>query len=130
MNAALIPLVNLVTPNLEEASKLELKDAAAASLGGGRGAEVQCVDHIDRTRGTIDLSSVRIETSNNRGTGCALSSGIAAYTARGEGLISACQKAKSRAAGTRSRVVKIQWPGSALYNVETFGAPHSLLSKT
>ena len=117
MNAALIPLVNLVTPNLEEASKLELKDAAACLVKGGHGAEVQCVDRLQiGQEAPIDLSCARIETSNNRGTGCALSSGIAAYTARGEGLISACQKAKSvlhRALGQRVQL-KFSGPGPAL----------------
>ena len=42
MNAALIPLVNLVTPNLEEARKLELKDAAACLVKGGHGAGAMC----------------------------------------------------------------------------------------
>lgn len=96
MNAALIQLVNLVTPNLEEASKLELKNARAVLLTGGHQVGLDCVDilHIAQNP-PIEYRKARISTQNCRGTGCALSSAIAAYMASGESLISACQKAKN-----------------------------------
>ena len=46
MNAALIPMVNLVTPNLEEAEKLDLKHATASLVKGGHGANSECIDSL------------------------------------------------------------------------------------
>ena len=113
MNTALIPLVNLVTPNLDEASKLELKNAAASLVKGGHGAEVQCVDRLQiGQEAPIELSCARIVTSNNRGTGCALSSSIAAYMAHGEGLISACQKAKAILHQALGQRVQLKFSGA------------------
>ena len=96
MNSALIPLVNLVTPNLEEASKLELTAARAVLLTGGHQVGDDCVDTLRIAKELpIEYRKARISTQNCRGTGCALSSAIAAYLAIGESLISACQKAKN-----------------------------------
>jgi hydroxymethylpyrimidine/phosphomethylpyrimidine kinase len=113
INAALLPLAALVTPNLGEAAaltgaalarnaqemeaqarKLVSQGAQAALVTGGHltgepvdvlcdGAEV----HVFRGR--------RIETRNTHGTGCALSSAIAARLAHGATLIDAIAQAKS-----------------------------------
>jgi hydroxymethylpyrimidine/phosphomethylpyrimidine kinase len=42
----------------------------------------------------VILEGVRVDTRNNHGTGCTLSSAIAAFLARGEDIETAARKAK------------------------------------
>ena len=99
----LIPLAHLITPNLPEASVLlrreittlgELKDAAVelSELGcpnvlikGGHLEEGDCDDllYMAETGEVCTYPVKRIETNNNHGTGCTLSSAIAAGLAKG-----------------------------------------------
>lgn len=103
LRAALIPLARVLTPNLPEAARLldrpvaETPDEIAAqgqalrALGaetvlmkGGHGTGPVCVDVLVTASGATAFSSARIQTRNTHGTGCSLSSAIAAYMARGE----------------------------------------------
>ncbi len=99
---ALFPLATIITPNLDEAAWLTGQDirtqaamhAAAAQLQGLGAANVlvkgghlpgdDVVDVLRTAEGrTQELASARITTHNGHGTGCTLSSAIAAYLARG-----------------------------------------------
>jgi len=99
----LIPVAHLITPNLPEASVLlgreittfaELKDASVelSELGcpnvlikGGHLEEGDCDDllYMRETGKVCTYPVKRIETNNNHGTGCTLSSAIAAGLAKG-----------------------------------------------
>jgi len=110
----LLPLADLVAPNLAEAARLLDMQAAASeaemeaqgrallALGpkavlikGGHGAGVEAVDILL----TVDAAPVRlalprIDTPNTHGTGCALSAAIAAYLVRGASVVDAVTLAK------------------------------------
>ncbi len=112
----LIPLATVVTPNLPEAqvligrelNTLEDMQEAARVIASGRCRSVlikgghlensdACTDILyltDEDRFVI-LSSERIKTRNNHGTGCTLSSAIAAFLAKGENTEQAVRKAKA-----------------------------------
>lgn len=109
----LVPLASLVTPNLPEAAALLGRDgpasrgdmeALAADLRGlGAGAVLLKGGHLEGRfspdlllddAGAVTLEAVRIETKNTHGTGCTLSSAIAALLARGAHLREAVRQAK------------------------------------
>ena len=110
----LIPLAELITPNLPEASVLlnrEITTAAAletaaielAGLGcrnvlikGGHlesGDSDDCL-YLAHDQRIITFPGVRIATHNNHGTGCTLSSAIASFLAKGENMVTAVGHAK------------------------------------
>ncbi len=108
----LFPLAVLVTPNMPEAGLLTgLSEAsneaeivaqatALQSLGcsailmkGGHLSGQTCVDRLFSGSNMVKYSNPRIQTSNTHGTGCTLSSAIAAYLARGETINDAVAKA-------------------------------------
>jgi hydroxymethylpyrimidine/phosphomethylpyrimidine kinase len=111
----LMPLADVVTPNIPEASVLtgqplkSLKDARRAAkilaengsrsilIKGGHGADNKSIDllFLVRENRFVQLAAERIETRNNHGTGCTLSSAIAAYLARSNDIEAAVQKAKT-----------------------------------
>lgn len=114
----LIPFVLVVTPNLAEAAALsgaslarnegemEVQAREIMSLGarnvlikGGHGDGDESVDIlIGQSRGfgeVVRMSAKRIATKNTHGTGCTLSSAIAAGLAKGRDLITATQEAKA-----------------------------------
>lgn len=111
----LLPLADLITPNLAEAARLldarmagdervmEEQARALLALGckavlikGGHGDGPDAVDILVRPAAApLRLALPRIETPNTHGTGCTLSAAIAAYLARGEGLEASVRLAKS-----------------------------------
>jgi hydroxymethylpyrimidine/phosphomethylpyrimidine kinase len=115
IKAHLMPLADVVTPNIPEASILtghSLKnwketERAAKTLArhgsrsillkGGHGAENKSTDllFLVRENRFIRLEAARIETRNNHGTGCTLSSAIAGYLAKGNDIEAAVKKAKA-----------------------------------
>ena len=111
----LIPLADVITPNIPEAQKLsrkvvlDMEEAACGLLGlgcqavflkGGHLKEMQARDVLAmRDGGVQEFSVPRIDTLNTHGTGCTLSSAIAAYLAKGENIPGACEKAKAYLTG-------------------------------
>ncbi|MBI1301743.1 MAG: bifunctional hydroxymethylpyrimidine kinase/phosphomethylpyrimidine kinase [Alphaproteobacteria bacterium] len=110
MKKRLIPMADLITPNIPEAEKLMRKavidmEIAAESLcdlgckavflkGGHLKGEVK--RDVLFSNGTIDIfETPRIETKNTHGTGCTLSSAIAAYIGHGYPIDKACESAKN-----------------------------------
>lgn len=114
LRARLIPCALLITPNLPEAAALlnepvACDEAAIESQGrrllamgcravlvkGGHGAGSESIDYLIDASGTIALAAPRIATRNTHGTGCSLSSAIAAGLAKGEPLETAVRNAKA-----------------------------------
>ncbi len=115
LRRVLIPRSRIITPNIPEASLLlgqtidhndQLRDAAVALSEAAGGVSVMLkAGHLDcdcltdifynaETDEIEELSAPRIATVNTHGTGCTLSSAIAACLARGAGLKDAVSHAK------------------------------------
>jgi hydroxymethylpyrimidine/phosphomethylpyrimidine kinase len=109
----ILPLATLVTPNLPEAAVLAgfdvtdrdlMEDAAETIQAMGPEAVLVKGGHLPGATGADDLffdgdrmvwvAGERIETANTHGTGCTLSSAIAAYLARGDELLTAVRQGK------------------------------------
>lgn len=109
----LLPLVTVVTPNLPEIATLldarepstvnEMRSAGRALLElgtpavlvkGGHLAGEDAIDILLDASSDREYRSKRIETKNSHGTGCTLSSAIAAYLAKGLALEDAVGEAK------------------------------------
>jgi len=114
LKEALVPLAHLITPNAHEAARLlgrtPAKDLAAMQthavalheasaqavlLTGGDLAGGQAVDILVDVEGSLQLSTDRVVTSNTHGSGCTLSSAIAANLALGLPLRQAVERAKA-----------------------------------
>ena len=113
LRTKLIPRAALITPNLPEAAALldepvAVSEAAIESQGkrllamgcsavlikGGHGQGAESIDYLIRHSGTVALAAPRVATQNTHGTGCSLSSAIAAGLARGEDMETAVRQAK------------------------------------
>jgi len=114
----LIPHAEVITPNLPEAAALLDTDVAdgeaamrkqaerlmamgakAVLIKGGHGGGVESVDLLLDAGGVTRLAAPRIETKNTHGTGCTLSSAIAAGLAKGVPLVEAAREAKDYVTG-------------------------------
>ena len=114
LRTRLIPLASVITPNLPEAAALldepvAMDEAAVEKQGerllamgcravlikGGHGQGPESIDHLINSSATLALAAPRIATRNTHGTGCSLSSAIAAGLARGESMESAVRHAKA-----------------------------------
>jgi hydroxymethylpyrimidine/phosphomethylpyrimidine kinase len=110
----LLPLAMLITPNLPEAAALlegpvaqteaEMRaqgekllelGARAVLIKGGHGQGAESVDFLIAPQAVVRLASERIATRNTHGTGCTLSSAIAAGLAKGLDLADAVRQAKA-----------------------------------
>jgi hydroxymethylpyrimidine/phosphomethylpyrimidine kinase len=111
--AGLLPLVDLITPNLDEAaaflsapraaSEPEMLTQGRALLAFGPGAALikgghlegrESVDWLITADGAHRFAAPRLPSRNLHGTGCTLSSAIAAHIALGADLAHAVQRAK------------------------------------
>ncbi len=111
----LMPLADVVTPNLPEAEVLlaqkiesieDMQRAARALAQFGSRSILIKGGHLEESKSTdllylteedrfVVLEAERIESRNNHGTGCTLSSAIAAYLSRGNRTEDAVRKAKT-----------------------------------
>lgn len=111
IKARLVPLADLVTPNIPEAGKLLRKavldmDVAACDLlslgadaillkGGHLSGDAMSNDVLAYGGGRVEhFEAKRILTSNTHGTGCTLSSAVTAYLAKGLEMSEAVGAAK------------------------------------
>ncbi|TWB97030.1 hydroxymethylpyrimidine kinase /phosphomethylpyrimidine kinase [Bradyrhizobium macuxiense] len=114
LKTKLFPLASLITPNLPEAAAL-LNEPVASSeadveqqgkrllamgcravlVKGGHGHGAESIDYLIEGARSIALAAPRIATSNTHGTGCSLSSAIAAGLAKGEAMETAVRNAKA-----------------------------------
>ncbi|CAN5828775.1 bifunctional hydroxymethylpyrimidine kinase/phosphomethylpyrimidine kinase [soil metagenome] len=116
LTSRLIPLATVITPNLQEAALLTgmeitdiagMKEAAKAlhALGpawvlvkGGH-LDVDATDVLFDGETFLELTAERIDSQNTHGTGCTLSSAIAAYLAKGLSVPDAVRRAKEYVTG-------------------------------
>jgi hydroxymethylpyrimidine/phosphomethylpyrimidine kinase len=108
----LLPRASLLTPNLPEAARLlgravaetpeEVRAQGAALIAAGAGAVLMkgghaegpvCRDVLVTAGGETVFEAPRLETRNTHGTGCSLSSAIAAELAKGATLAEAVGRA-------------------------------------
>lgn len=113
LRKTLVPLARIVTPNLPEAAELLDEPVAtteeailgqgrriltfgapAVLIKGGHGEGAESIDYLLTREGMTRFASKRIATKNTHGTGCSLSSAIAAGLAKGEELETAVRHAK------------------------------------
>ena len=67
----------------------------AVLIKGGHGQGAESIDYLVTGGGVIALAAPRIATENTHGTGCSLSSAIAAGLAKGEEMETAVRNAKA-----------------------------------
>lgn len=110
----LIPRASIITPNLPEAAALldepiAEDESAIADQGrrllalgcahvlikGGHGHGAESTDYLISADQVVALPAPRVATTNTHGTGCTLSSAIAAALAKGDDLETAVRSAKS-----------------------------------
>lgn len=114
LRTLLIPRVDIITPNLPEAAAL-LDEAVAESeqeiaaqgkrllglgckailIKGGHGTGPESIDYFVTADRTVALPAPRVATKNTHGTGCTLSSAIAAGLAKGQDMEGAVRTAKA-----------------------------------
>jgi hydroxymethylpyrimidine/phosphomethylpyrimidine kinase len=130
LRTKLIPLAAVITPNLPEAAALldepvAISEAAVENQGrrllsmgcgavlikGGHGQGEESIDYLIDARGVIALAAPRVATKNTHGTGCSLSSAIAAGLAKGENLEAAVRNAKA-------------WVSAAIASADRFSVGH------
>jgi hydroxymethylpyrimidine/phosphomethylpyrimidine kinase len=130
LRTKLIPRASLLTPNLPEAAALldepvaeseaaiERQGQRLLALGcpavlikGGHGQGAESTDYLIRGSDSIALAAPRIATENTHGTGCSLSSAIAASLAKGTDMETAVRTAKA-------------WVGAAIAAADRFDVGH------
>ncbi|HEU4805489.1 MAG TPA: bifunctional hydroxymethylpyrimidine kinase/phosphomethylpyrimidine kinase [Nitrobacter sp.] len=110
----LLPRAQLITPNLPEAAalldepvagsesdivrqgkRLLALGCAAVLIKGGHMQGADSIDYLVTREGELALAAPRIATNNTHGTGCSLSSAVAAFLARGDDMETAVRGAKA-----------------------------------
>jgi hydroxymethylpyrimidine/phosphomethylpyrimidine kinase len=113
LKRVLIPRALVITPNLAEAATIleeplarsedemlaqagRLRDRGAQTvlIKGGHSEGAESVDMLVQATSFTRLATPRIDTKNTHGTGCTLSSAIAAGLAKGLDLVTAAREAK------------------------------------
>lgn len=113
IKSVMLPLADLITPNLHEAAKLTgmpladtnskmidqannmlAQNARAVLVKGGHSEDEMCADLLKTRDEETWVSAKRIETRNIHGTGCSLSSAIAANLAHGKSMREAVETSK------------------------------------
>jgi len=148
----LFPLSRIITPNLPEAEELLNRDINGADqmeqaardllewgpesvlLKGGHGSEQKSRDCLVQRQSPDEEVSIEwmeaeyIETNNTHGTGCTLSSAIAAYLARGGTLQQAVASAKHYITGAihAGSTYKIGEGSGPLHHFYQFWNGHTL----
>jgi hydroxymethylpyrimidine/phosphomethylpyrimidine kinase len=126
----LTPRASLITPNLPEAAALLDEPVAASAaeiegqgrrllamgcpavlIKGGHGQGSESTDYLVTASRVIALSAPRVATRNTHGTGCSLSSAIAAGLAKGEDMETAVRNAKA-------------WVSAAIAAADRFAVGH------
>jgi hydroxymethylpyrimidine/phosphomethylpyrimidine kinase len=130
LRTTLVPRASILTPNLPEAAAL-LDEPVAASetaiadqgrrlvamgcpavlIKGGHGEGPESIDYLVDRDGVTALPGPRIATINTHGTGCSLSSAIAAELAKGADLQAAVRSAKA-------------WVSAAIAEADRFTVGH------
>jgi len=128
LRTELMPLAEIVTPNLHEAAALTGKPLAQNEqemeaqardifafgprwvlVKGGHGTGDEAVDLLIGGDGAVTrVGAARVETKNTHGTGCTLSSAIAANLAKGMDLSAAVRAAKDYVTGAIAAADKLQ----------------------
>jgi hydroxymethylpyrimidine/phosphomethylpyrimidine kinase len=123
----LLPRARVITPNLPEAAallgrpiadgehsmraqaeRLLLMGAQAVLIKGGHGSGEESVDLLVERETITRFAAPRIETRNTHGTGCTLSSAVAAGLAKGLDLVDAVREAKDYVTGAIAASNQIQ----------------------
>lgn len=126
----LLPLATLLTPNMPEAAallgeavatsdaELEQQGARLLALGpravlvkGGHGTGPESIDVLVSAHGVQRFRAARIHTRNTHGTGCTLSSAIAALMAKGAKLEEAVAGGKTYLTGALAAADQLQIGG-------------------
>jgi hydroxymethylpyrimidine/phosphomethylpyrimidine kinase len=130
LRTGLIARASLITPNLPEAAALLGEPVAsdeaaivrqgrrllqwgcpAVLIKGGHAKGSESIDYLVTGSNTLVLPAPRIATENTHGTGCSLSSAIAAGLAKGEDLETAIRQAKA-------------WVSAAIAAADRLGVGH------
>jgi hydroxymethylpyrimidine/phosphomethylpyrimidine kinase len=130
LRTKLIPLASLITPNMPEAAallnepvvtdevaiesqgkRLLAMGCPAVLIKGGHGQGALSIDYLVTGSGAVALAAPRIATQNTHGTGCSLSSAIAAGLAKGENMETAVRHAKA-------------WVSAAIAAADQLGVGH------
>lgn len=139
LKTRLIPIAELITPNIPEARELVSSDLDAQKVaedllalgpravllkGGHLKGNTSDDLFLDTTGKKVWLDAIRIKSKNTHGTGCTLSAAICANMALGMPLLEACKQAKiylTKAiyASMNSSVGKGNGPVNHFFSTET-----------